>query len=50
MSTAGHVGQVGEVGSEALVILVAGEPIDAVRRARGDYTDIIRTALGEAWP
>ena len=33
-----------------LVILVAGEPLDAVRRQRGDYTEIIRTALGDAWP
>jgi len=33
-----------------LVVLVAGEPIEVVRRERGDYGALIRETIGGAWP
>lgn len=31
-------------------ILIAGEPVPAAAAARGSYADMIRTAVGDAWP
>jgi GMP synthase (glutamine-hydrolysing) len=33
-----------------LGILVTGEPVDNVKRARGSFADMIRETLGDAWP
>jgi GMP synthase (glutamine-hydrolysing) len=33
-----------------LVVLVAGDPIEPVRAVRGGFVEIIRSALGDAWP
>ena len=32
-----------------LVVLVAGDPIDSVRKERGDYAALIRETVGSAW-
>jgi GMP synthase (glutamine-hydrolysing) len=33
-----------------VAILIAGEPIDSVKKSRGSYADLIRRAAGEAAP
>jgi GMP synthase (glutamine-hydrolysing) len=33
-----------------MVVLIAGEPIEAVRKQRGDYAALIRATIGDAWP
>ena len=32
-----------------LIVLVAGDPIDSIRKERGDYAALIREAVGSAW-
>jgi len=37
------------VSTRPLVVLVAGDPIDSVRKDRGDYVALIRETVGPAW-